>query len=44
MLLLAVWAVTVPVVSGIIEVSVLRQFHGDASLVDRAIATIALPA
>ena len=42
--LLAVWVVTVPVVSGIIEVSVLRYLHSDASLVDRAIAAIAVPA
>ena len=43
MLLLAVWVVTLPVVSGIIEVSVLRHLHSDASLVDRSKAAIALP-
>jgi hypothetical protein len=35
--------VTVPVVSGIVDVSVLRRFQSDASLVDGSIAALALP-
>ncbi len=36
-MLLSVRPVTFPVVSGIIEVSVLRHLHSDASLLDRSI-------
>jgi len=42
--LLAVRSITIPVVSGIINVSVLRHFQFDASLVGRSVPALALPA
>jgi hypothetical protein len=42
-LLLPVWPVTIPIVSGVVQVSILRQLHGDTSPVCLSISAIAFP-